>query len=410
MVDGAFWTRLLRLAGERDTYARTSTEGIKELATWRTEAWTRVQTAVFSGVPVEVALESEGLTDVAERMKAAAIAAPVTTPATSEEQARASEASAAWWGGVSAVLRGEETPEVREAKRADRWTGYIKAVHAPSERGLQLAVSRYLRASAQRAASKLPAVWPNQTETRRAPTLLTKESSALVDQILDAIFSQVAERADLDASTRKASSDTFRRAFMQALAEIQEGGADIPPSQVDDLVDAVIGEKLVPYPLPGDTLTAVTDTTYRRLREIVSAGLAEGDTIAQMQSRLILDQGFSASRALNIARTETTRAVSAGQVSAADNTEDRFGVVLEREWLSARDSASRPEHYALDGQRVDRGQSFRIPPAGNGRTSSPEFVGMTALAPGGFGHPAQDCGCRCTVAFVVKEAAKEVAA
>jgi phage portal protein BeeE len=401
-----FWTRLLRLAGEKGVYVRTVTEGIKELSAWRDPAWLRVQTAVFSGVPLEIALETEGLSDVAERMKAAPKAPAI--PATEEPPAD----TRGWWGGVTRALRGEPEPwpPTEEAGRAAVWNDVEKGILSPSERGMRVAASRYLQGAARRIGDNLSKVWPISERASVRPAVAKEALEALVDEIMAQIFAPGFEAEQARSMLQPSATETFRRAFLGAVADAQRAGATVDPSRVEPMVDAVIGEKLVPYPLPGDTISAITETTYTRIRELVSTGLADGASSSEMASWLILDEGFSPARALRIARTETTRAVSAGQERGFQSIEDETGTSLRRQWLSARGPGTREEHWALDGQEIDRGQSFSIPAAGNGHASDPAFVGLVASAPGGFGVAAQDCNCRCTVVPVVRREAEEEAA
>ena len=134
----------------------------------------------------------------------------------------------------------------------------------------------------------------------------------------------------------------------------------------------------------------VTEATGEAVRQIVMRGILEGQTIQQMQERLMASAAFSPSRALMVARTETTRSVNMGAESAYQAAAAQ-GVDVRKEWLSARDAATRPSHLGMDGQVVALGEQFRAP---NGRQTP---------APGGFGVAEEDINCRCTTLPVLDD-------
>jgi SPP1 gp7 family putative phage head morphogenesis protein len=135
-------------------------------------------------------------------------------------------------------------------------------------------------------------------------------------------------------------------------------------------------------------VTRVGQTTRGHVRRVVTAGLDSGATIAEMQEGLMANPAFGPSRALTIARTETTRAVSGGTDYALQAAADE-GIIVKRQWLSARDAAVRDSHREMDGQEVAVGERFVSP------------GGRKASHPGGFGIPGEDINCRCTVLPVV---------
>ena len=136
------------------------------------------------------------------------------------------------------------------------------------------------------------------------------------------------------------------------------------------------------YQIIGDMIQRVQQVTKDRVAKTVRAGLAQGVSIGDIQRALQFDNAFSPARALTIARTETARTVSEGQ-QMAYNQAANIGVRFEREWLSSRDSAVRPTHRAMDGQRVQPGEPFV------------SDSGATGLGPGLFHVAAEDINCRC---------------
>lgn len=442
LFDAALLTRLLRMAGERDTYAEHDTTGIQALRTWRSDAIQRATGLYFLGVDRDVALRAEGLEDVADLQASADAArkvtktpAPKTQPETvetpAEEPSEVAEGARpnlvrgprGWWDRLSrrdapapAPSAPQDAPDatepspwppVAEDARAGLWRGFVEQLHNAAERSLALAVRRALTDQADRLAAALPAAWP--APQKSAPGTVTREALD-VDSILAAIFDADGETAALEGATAEVRRSMLERAIRLAIGQVAaQGGWD--PARTDEIVDAALASKIVDQAMEGDGFSEVTDTTRDAVREILQEGLADGATIADMQWRIQNGQAFSPARALRIARTETTRSVNAGSLAAYDAAGKEAGVIVDRQWLSARDESTRPEHWALDGQTVGPGAKFTIPASGNGFASSPEFVGAQADAPGGFDSAAMVCNCRCTVIPVLRaeSAAKETA-
>lgn len=133
---------------------------------------------------------------------------------------------------------------------------------------------------------------------------------------------------------------------------------------------------------------SILATTSGAVRDIVDKGLAEDWTLAEFQASIVQSSNFSPSRAMMIARTETTRHSNKAAIESYKQAE-RTGLKLEKMWLSARDANVRDEHRELDGTTVPTEALFN-------------FQGSTTEHPGGFGDPHLDINCRCvTVAKVV---------
>jgi len=140
----------------------------------------------------------------------------------------------------------------------------------------------------------------------------------------------------------------------------------------------------------------MNDTTGDAVMSILADGIRDGATISDMQARIIDAAAFAPSRALAVARTETTRATSSAASSAWQSVSDSEGITIRRRWLAARDGSTREAHRALDGQVVALGQSFVVP-AGGG-----EFAGTKGAGPGEFSSAGMCVNCRCTVVPVVE--------
>lgn len=84
-----------------------------------------------------------------------------------------------------------------------------------------------------------------------------------------------------------------------------------------------------------------------------------------------------------IARTEGHRVQGEAKMDACQAAKAK-GADIVKQWDSTLDSATRESHQHLDGQIRELDESF-------------EVGGKAAPYPGGFGDPAEDCNCRCTM-------------
>ena len=87
------------------------------------------------------------------------------------------------------------------------------------------------------------------------------------------------------------------------------------------------------------------------------------------------------SRAKTIARTEAHRIQEASAQDARERAISR-GARVVKQWDATMDGATREAHRRLDGQIVEVKEPFT-------------YGTLTAMYPGDFGDPAQDCNCRC---------------
>jgi len=190
-----------------------------------------------------------------------------------------------------------------------------------------------------------------------------------------ALFQVAAEALAMTEFSTPIIGAAMRRSFRWAMSEVG-GGASWSPAvsplelQIGGLVDHA------------------GSTTRAAVRRVVTAGLEDGASVSDMQTELMRAAAFRPARALMIARTETTRALSAGTEHALELALAE-GIIVRRQWLSARDDAVRDTHRAMDGQTIDMPERF----------SSPS--GARAKHPGGFGVAAEDINCRCTVLPIV---------
>lgn len=155
---------------------------------------------------------------------------------------------------------------------------------------------------------------------------------------------------------------------------------DIEAAWVQDFIEARANQ------LAGQ----VTQTTYDAIQAELVAGVANGETIEDLATRIrkVFTQA-SQTRSVVIARTEVISAYNgSATLGAATLPAD---VVAAQEWIATRDGRTRSAHASADGQIVAVGAAFD--------------VGGDALAyPGDpAGRAKNTVQCRCTVAFLTPE-------
>ena len=115
----------------------------------------------------------------------------------------------------------------------------------------------------------------------------------------------------------------------------------------------------------------------------ITRGIATGMMYDDIARNISLATKAPLSRTKTIVRTESHRIQQASAHDAYMVAKSK-GADVVKQWDSTLDGATRPLHQRLDGQIVELEEPFKV-------------GGMTAMYPGDFGDPAQDCNCRCRV-------------
>lgn len=143
----------------------------------------------------------------------------------------------------------------------------------------------------------------------------------------------------------------------------------------------------------------ITSTTKKKLLDIVSKGIEEGMGVDEIVRIITSDDqlAYATFRARRIVRTEVMRSSNIGAMKGAE----AHPFVVDKEWISARDSRTRRipqdefDHVELDGVIV----GFDEPFTSTGKKGEP----VAAMQPGDITAPAGfTINCRCTVAFIPK--------
>lgn len=128
-------------------------------------------------------------------------------------------------------------------------------------------------------------------------------------------------------------------------------------------------------------ITDVTDTTRERVKKTLADN--QDLTISQ-QASLLEDNNFNRSRALTIARTESTAAANYG--ASLGNADADYET--NKQWMAVMDANTRPDHVDADGQTVANDELFIV-------------GGESCMFPGDLSLSAKECvNCRCTAVYV----------
>lgn len=343
---------------------------VPELQADRTARLARVRSWWQMGVPLPQAAAYEGFEDLPKFTPPD----PADEEDEPEEESRA-RAVAEWLtasdepqGGqrLAVLTRALDT----EAERAAAWEDHIAEVHAPAEREILRAVRGYLEAARDRYIERAGRVLE---DSRGSGATVVRISQQEMAQIL----AEIEERQALEVAVASRVRAAVRAAFEHAMRAV---GLEIAWEPSRAVVPSLIAR----------LVQQVSDATRDAVAHLITASLAEGESVHQIQARLHEAHAFSPARALAIARTETTRATSTGTESAYQAAADE-GVDLQVEWLTARDEAVRETHRAMDGQRRPVGGAFQSP------------SGAKGPGPGNMGQADEDVNCRCALAPVLEE-------
>ena len=279
---------------------------------------------------------------------------------------KAAETVAAWdWLRRDVGCSLQRLPDANQ--RGLMWFDYVRRAQAPSENRLRQRWVGYFRERAARTAARLREVVPKSNPRGVARIISDAELVAVIGTAEE----QAAAAEHIGVQRVRA---IVRMGWNEAVRHGLEG---VEWNPVADPSVAKLAEMV----------QGVDAYTKARTADIVKGGLLRGDTVNEIQGRLMRDISYSPVRALRIARTETTKAATVGTNLAygdAANIGARFKVA----WLSARDAATRTSHIDLDGQTIDVGGRFAL--------TSGDNAGQKADGPGNFAAAAETCNCRCT--------------
>lgn len=263
---------------------------------------------------------------------------------------------------------GEPDADVRGAV----WRAFIDRLHSKQESALGPVTLRFLQDQQKRVLARVES-------NKSAGSVVVRNA---VSDLLRTLWPDQAEDQALLDAFRAAVRDAIRAAATDTAQQL-DVSLEFAPVRIDSAVDSRLASMVV-------NVNATTKAEIRALIvEQVNAGASTSEIQAAIQALGTGGQAFGPARARNIARTETTRSISAGQRIATLEAQDT-GLDIEEEWLTARDSHVRETHRKLDGITTSPNQPW-------------EVDGYSVEYPGGFGDPAEDCNCRCTIVPRIKK-------
>jgi len=258
--------------------------------------------------------------------------------------------------------------------RRSAWEAWLVKQHKPAEKRLRRAAAGYLRRASGRYRARLA-----QAQVESNPQLaLVSGLPTIVPRGLDlgGVIDEVAERAAMLAEVGPAWRRSWQLAASAAASQLPLSDFDFDPND-PEVVRAL------------DTLIkGATKTQAGAVRTIVEDGLADGASIGQMQEAIERASAFGPARARRIARTEATRSVNMGTLSAYREAAG-LGLAVQKVWMTAADGGERhPSYVGLDGQVRALDADF-------------DLDGTPAAFPGGSGVAEEDINCRCTTSAQV---------
>lgn len=147
----------------------------------------------------------------------------------------------------------------------------------------------------------------------------------------------------------------------------------------------------------GQLIFDVTDTSQKRVNEIIAQGIQDGLTPRQIEE-LLIQQIPDVKRARAIARTESTRAYNEGKMKSAIDWANQTGSRLWKIWIHGGAKEPRIQHIQAQNKPIRADQPFVFFTNG---------VQVLMDKPGDLnGGAAQTVNCSCVVIYVSESYAR----
>jgi len=259
-------------------------------------------------------------------------------------------------------------------QRERLWRDYIERKHEPAEKEFLKASNLYL--------SKMKKLILKEFDELKKHYIITihGEQRAYLKRGANLVFSMVTENESARIM-EETIGPVFEKHFTNSYQELfSRFGSGIEQRSYQRALSLKTVRNFV------KTLSRqLYRTTKTKVNKIIERGFTDDLTVEEVRSFIERSSTFQESRAKNIATTEATKAINAGESNAAADLESE-GIQLQKEWLTMRDGKVRESHVELDGVTIGRSERF-------------EIEGSTADAPGGFGVEELDINCRCTLIY-----------
>jgi SPP1 gp7 family putative phage head morphogenesis protein len=107
-----------------------------------------------------------------------------------------------------------------------------------------------------------------------------------------------------------------------------------------------------------ESLSSIGKTTRKLVNDILQGGIEEGRSVREIADVIRDATGFTDTRSMLIARTETTAIYSGAPVSAISAFGEATGRSFLKTWFGVMDDRERDEHVALEGETVGIDENF----------------------------------------------------
>lgn len=175
----------------------------------------------------------------------------------------------------------------------------------------------------------------------------------------------------------------YENGFYGAMYDMHGQGVPlIFPIDQAQVVDAIKHETKLSASLYTELGYDIKDL-QRKIAGEISRGISQGRSYNQIALSISMWAKIPENRAMTIARTEAHRIQCRATFDAQHKARAK-GADVVKQWNSALDGNTRPNHRKLDGQIRELDDPF-------------EVGGMKAMYPGDFGLPGEDCNCRCAL-------------
>lgn len=212
-----------------------------------------------------------------------------------------------------------------------------------------------------------------------------KALKAQVSSVLDKL------QADEFESISDYLAQSYEDGFIGTMYDLQHQGIPLVfPIDQEQVVEAIQHETKLTERTDtktGALYSALYDDT-KELKKKIAGEISRGISGAQMYSEIARNiAGYARigmNNSMRIARTEAHR-IQCKATSDAQWKAKEKGADVVKQWDASLDGKTRDSHRAMDGQIRELDEPFESP------------YGGTAMFPGNFGDPAEDCNCRCAI-------------
>lgn len=176
---------------------------------------------------------------------------------------------------------------------------------------------------------------------------------------------------------------SYEDGFIGTMYDLQGQGIPLVfPIDQEQVVAAIQHETKLSESLYS-SLGKDTKVLSKQIAGEISRGISNAAMYSEMARNIAGYAGISKNKAMRIARTEAHRIQCKATADAQWKAKEK-GADVVKQWDASLDGKTRDTHRLLDGQIRELDEPF-------------EVMGMTAMEPGGFGDPSEDCNCRCAL-------------